>query len=159
MHSVKCQNQLEMSTLIYVFGQIAKIASRCGVYIFRMRYNLLPWYMYIHDFQCKFCNGPILNDNVGLFFLYHLLTGCNLWTKRGPNPFWSSIRPNSISFSRNMCTCLWNIGKFEDVSCEKAAEKKIFWTNCVHIAKHFFVCGKKGLARAMLLLKLINFPP
>ena len=109
---VKCQNQLEMSTLIYVFGQIANIASRCGVYIFRMWYNLLPWYMYIHDFQCKFCNGPILNDNVGLFFCTICWQAAISLDNKGPNTFWSSMRANSIYFSRNMCTFSWNIGKF-----------------------------------------------
>ena len=34
-------------------------------------------------------------------------------------------------------TCLWNIDKFEDIYCEKAAEK-IISTNCVPIAKYFF---------------------
>ena len=92
---VKCQNQLEMSTLIYVFGHIANIASRFGVYIFRMWYNLLPW------FSMQVLQWANFEWQHGIIFLYHLLTGCNL-SARGPNPFLSSMSANSIFFSRNM---------------------------------------------------------
>ena len=41
---------------------------------------------------------------------------------------------------------------------KKQPKKNILNQLCAH-CKTFFVCGKKWLARAMLLLKLINFPP
>ena len=112
------RTHLKYDLLIYVLmyiSWIAKIASRCADiqhisywYVHVYLYDIL----YIHDFQCMFCNEPILNVNFRAFFFVRIddsLAYCTIFMVKKKHCLVQIIFQNVYVFIRKAIECFEKI--------------------------------------------------
>ena len=104
-------------------------------------------------FNASFAMGQFWMTTLDYFFVPFVDRLQSLWTTRGPNPFWSSMRANSISFSRNMCSCLWNQWIWGYFLWKSSRKKIILNQLCAH-CKTFFCLWKKMVGKSNVAVKI-----